>query len=86
MQGNVAIPLELLGKPLETILSLPGFSSLKNLPCLKAVFTPPVSVDNVAAVGIISVAGTSPPLCVSHLHANFAVPLRIKLLSLLTSY
>ena len=56
-EGGVSIPLGLIGKPLESILSCPGFNQLKNVPFMKAIFTPPVSVESVGAVAVASAAG-----------------------------
>ena len=55
--GNRSIPLGLLGQPLETILTLPGFDKLKFIPCLRAALTPPVSVENVSLVAVHSTLG-----------------------------
>ena len=56
-EGGLTIPLGVVGKPLETILSCPGFNQLKNVPFMKAIFTPPVSVESVGAVAVASAAG-----------------------------
>ena len=37
-------------RPMEAVLNLPGLNKLRNLPLLRAVFTPPVAVENVAVV------------------------------------
>lgn len=47
---TIAIPLWLLGKPLESILSLPGFNKLKYIPGLRGVLCRPLSVDVVGDV------------------------------------
>ena len=49
----------MLYSPLEQVLSCPGFNKLRHLPFLKAVFTPPVAVDNVAKVAASSALGIS---------------------------
>lgn len=48
--ATLAIPLWLLGMPLESILSLPGFNQLKYIPGLRAAFSRPLSVDAVGDV------------------------------------
>lgn len=56
----MTIPLQLLGKPVETILQLPPFNKLKTLPYMRAIFETPISVDDVgkvaagAALGLIN--------------------------------
>ena len=47
---TVTIPLWLLGKPLESILSLPGFNKLKYIPGLRGVLSRPLSVEAVGDV------------------------------------
>lgn len=54
---GVSIPLWILGKPLQTVLTLPGFSELQNLPGMKAVLAPPVSVEDVGTVAAAAAAG-----------------------------
>ena len=39
------------------VLTTPGLNELKRLPFMKAIFTPPVSVDFVGAVAAVSAAG-----------------------------
>jgi hypothetical protein len=47
---KVEIPLNLLGAPMKTLLSMPGASELRKLPGMTALLTPPVSVEDVGAV------------------------------------
>ena len=56
-EGGLTIPLGIVGKPLEAVLNCPGFNQLRNVPFMKAIFTPPVSVESVGAVAVASAAG-----------------------------
>ena len=57
--GTMTIPLQLIGKPAETVLRLSPFNKLKTLPYMRAIFETPISVDDVgrvaagAALGLI---------------------------------
>lgn len=60
VSGTTTIPLGLIGKPAEAILSLPPFDRLKTLPFMRAIFETPISVESVgkvaagAALGLIN--------------------------------
>jgi uncharacterized protein YbjT (DUF2867 family) len=55
--GSTSVPLGLLGKPMQVVLSMPGVKELQNLPGMKALLTPPVSVDD---VGLVAAAAAVP--------------------------
>lgn len=56
----VCLPLGIVGKPLAALLSLPGFDRLQDLPGMRAVLCPPVSVAHVAAVAAAAAMGQLP--------------------------
>ena len=55
--GSASIPLGLVGTPMELILNLPGFNKFKDLPGMKAIFTPPVGVETVAKAAALAATG-----------------------------
>lgn len=60
---TLKIPLSLLGKPLEAILSHFPFNRIQHVvPGMKAVMCPPVSVEHVAAVASAAALGQLPDL------------------------
>jgi len=59
--GNLTIPLGLVGKPLETVLRIPPFPTLKStLPFVQAILVPPVKVEAVGAVAAAAALGETP--------------------------
>jgi len=57
LTSSFGLPLGLIGYPMKTVLSLPGFNSLQNLPGMKAVLSPPVCVEHVSAVAAAGALG-----------------------------
>jgi uncharacterized protein YbjT (DUF2867 family) len=58
--GSSAVPLHLIGRPLQFVLDLPGFNRLQHLPGMKAVLAPPVDVEDVGAVAAAAALGELP--------------------------
>ncbi|CAM9780435.1 unnamed protein product [Sphacelaria rigidula] len=58
--GSVTLPLGLLMKPAEMVLSLPPFAALRNAGPLEPVLSPPVSVQNVGKVAAGGALGIVP--------------------------
>ena len=57
---SLSIPLQLVGAPLEAVLSCSPFSRLQHvLPGMRAVLAPPVSVQHLAAVAAAAAMGES---------------------------
>jgi len=52
-----AIPLYLVGKPMEFILNISPFNQLKNLPGCRAIFESPISVSSVGLVAAAAALG-----------------------------
>jgi hypothetical protein len=60
--GSVALPLGLVGRPLEVLFRLPPFPSLRDkLPFAQAILAPPVAVEAVGAVAAAAALGSVPP-------------------------
>lgn len=69
---EVQIPLGLVGKPLEMLLSLPGISNLKNIPGMRAVLARPLDVNTVGRVAAdIAINGSKQSILSEDDIANF---------------
>ncbi len=56
--NSIEIPLWLVGKPMETIFSLPPIQLLRNyLPGMKAILAPPIARDTLAKVAVSAALG-----------------------------
>ncbi|CAM9162794.1 unnamed protein product [Ascophyllum nodosum] len=58
--GSVTLPLGFVMGPMEMVLSLPPFSSVRSMSPFEAVLTPPVAVENVGTVAAGGVLGLTP--------------------------
>ena len=54
---GLSLPLGVVGRPLRWSLQLPGLKLLEELPGMRAVFAPPVDVQDVALVAAAAAAG-----------------------------
>jgi len=54
---TTAIPLHLIGKPMDYILNISPFNQLKTLPYLRAIFERPISVECVGKVAAAAALG-----------------------------
>eukprot|EP00607_Mallomonas_marina_P010045 CAMPEP_0182419654 /NCGR_PEP_ID=MMETSP1167-20130531/4060_1 /TAXON_ID=2988 /ORGANISM="Mallomonas Sp, Strain CCMP3275" /LENGTH=218 /DNA_ID=CAMNT_0024594687 /DNA_START=134 /DNA_END=790 /DNA_ORIENTATION=- len=55
--GPVTLPLGIVGRPLQSLLSLPGASTLQSLPGMKALLASPLPVQEVGLVAAAAAAG-----------------------------
>jgi len=58
VSATASIPLGLVGKPMEAVLTCFPFNQLQRLPGMRAVLAPPVAVEHVAAVAAAAAVGS----------------------------
>ena len=58
--GGMALPLGVIGRPLQVVLDLPLLRDLHSLPGLRGILLPPVAVEDVGLVAAAAAMGLLP--------------------------